>query len=253
MLIRNGARNDKAGYLEVQQEAFPTINSERDARFFDEKVSREEILVVEADTYAGHLCFGTHEFNPPFINSVFIEELAVREPYRGRGFATALLDRLVRHCKERGIRSIHLGTGVGNDRAASYYERLGFEKVGWLEDIDPDSEYDHGQVIYAIMVARWNPKAKTAIGTHEQHESSTGDVDAINGRYRHYKGGIYAVLGVAHHSETLEELVVYRAEYDSEEFGDRALWVRPKTVFLETVEIEGKEVPRFAFVGDAEP
>jgi hypothetical protein len=60
------------------------------------------------------------------------------------------------------------------------------------------------------------------------------------GRYRHYKGNEYTVVGVARHSETLEELVVYRQEY-----GERGLWVRPAAMFAETVEIEGQTVPRF--------
>ena len=64
------------------------------------------------------------------------------------------------------------------------------------------------------------------------------------GRYRHYKGKLYTVIGVARHSETEEELVVYRKEYD-----DRGLWVRPKGMFLESVTIEGKSVPRFAYLG----
>jgi hypothetical protein len=64
------------------------------------------------------------------------------------------------------------------------------------------------------------------------------------GRYRHYKGKEYSVLGVARHSETQEELVVYRQEY-----GDRGLWVRPARMFLETVLLDGKEVPRFDYVG----
>ena len=64
------------------------------------------------------------------------------------------------------------------------------------------------------------------------------------GRYRHYKGKDYIVFGVAHHSETQEELVVYRQDY-----GDNGLWVRPKKMFIETIEIEGKQVTRFQFVG----
>lgn len=60
------------------------------------------------------------------------------------------------------------------------------------------------------------------------------------GRYRHYKGNEYTVLGVARHSETLQELVVYRQEY-----GERGLWVRPAAMFAETVEVNGKTVPRF--------
>jgi hypothetical protein len=69
------------------------------------------------------------------------------------------------------------------------------------------------------------------------------------GLYEHYKGHQYEVLGVARHSETLEEMVIYRALYDSSEFGSDALWVRPKEMFLELVKIEGREMPRFRFVG----
>jgi hypothetical protein len=60
------------------------------------------------------------------------------------------------------------------------------------------------------------------------------------GRYQHYKGNEYTVLGVARHSETLEELVVYRQEY-----GDRGLWVRPAAMFAETVMVDGRLVSRF--------
>ena len=67
------------------------------------------------------------------------------------------------------------------------------------------------------------------------------------GRYRHYKGNEYTVFGVAQHSETQEELVVYRQEY-----GDHDLWVRPKQMVLETVTVDGKAVPRFRFVGGQE-
>ncbi len=72
------------------------------------------------------------------------------------------------------------------------------------------------------------------------------------GRYRHYKGKEYTVIGVARHSETEEELVVYRKEY-----GNHGLWVRPKAMFIEMVEVEGKPVLRFEYIGqevvDANP
>lgn len=64
------------------------------------------------------------------------------------------------------------------------------------------------------------------------------------GRYRHFKGNEYVVMGVARHSETDEELVVYRQDY-----GERGLWVRPLAMFHETVEVDGKRVPRFEFLG----
>jgi hypothetical protein len=66
------------------------------------------------------------------------------------------------------------------------------------------------------------------------------------GIYTHYKGNEYEVLGVARHSETLEELVVYRALYVSAEFGDKAFWVRPKAMFNEDVTLpKGTKVTRF--------
>ena len=67
------------------------------------------------------------------------------------------------------------------------------------------------------------------------------------GIYQHYKGKFYEVLGVAHHSETLEELVVYKALYKSE-FGSKSLWVRPRKMFLEKVKIDKKSILRFKYV-----
>lgn len=60
------------------------------------------------------------------------------------------------------------------------------------------------------------------------------------GEYEHYKGKRYKVIGIARHSETLEELVVYQALY-----GEYGLWVRPLKMFTERVDINGEEVPRF--------
>ena len=65
------------------------------------------------------------------------------------------------------------------------------------------------------------------------------------GRYQHYKGNDYTVIGMARHSETLEEVVVYRAEY-----GERGLWVRPAAMFQETVEVDGVTMPRFRWVAE---
>jgi hypothetical protein len=71
------------------------------------------------------------------------------------------------------------------------------------------------------------------------------------GKYIHSKSGKeYEVVGVAHHSEDLSELVVYRALYESEEFGPNALWVRPKAMFEEQLEINGEMKPRFEFAGE---
>jgi len=64
------------------------------------------------------------------------------------------------------------------------------------------------------------------------------------GKYKHYKGINCEVVGTAKHSETLEELVVYTH--------DGQMWVRPKKMFLEMVEVDGKEIPRFEFIGENE-
>ncbi len=65
------------------------------------------------------------------------------------------------------------------------------------------------------------------------------------GKYRHYKGKEYEVLGVAKHSETLEEMVVYKALY-----GEGGLWARPLKMFLEEVEVEGQKILRFKYIGE---
>ena len=64
-----------------------------------------------------------------------------------------------------------------------------------------------------------------------------------SGKYKHFKGGEYQVIGLARHSETLEEFVVYKDEKGE-------LWVRPLKMFLEEVEVNGQKVPRFKYIGE---
>lgn len=72
-------------------------------------------------------------------------------------------------------------------------------------------------------------------------------VEPRPGRYRHYKGKDYEVIGTATHSETGEALVVYRALY-----GAAGLWVRPLAMFCESVRAGSESVPRFAYVGNVQ-
>jgi hypothetical protein len=65
------------------------------------------------------------------------------------------------------------------------------------------------------------------------------------GKYKHYKGHYYQVIGVAIHSETLDKLVLYQAMYDSPEFGHNVIWVRPLSMFFDTVTFNGKKMKRF--------
>ena len=64
------------------------------------------------------------------------------------------------------------------------------------------------------------------------------------GRYRHYKGNEYELIGIANHSETLEKMVIYRALY-----GEGGLWTRPLSMWNETVERDGKRFERFTYIG----
>lgn len=66
------------------------------------------------------------------------------------------------------------------------------------------------------------------------------------GKYRHYKGKEYRVIGIAKHSETLEDLVVYETLYENDL---SKLWVRPLEMFTGDVEVDGKQIPRFMYIG----
>jgi len=79
------------------------------------------------------------------------------------------------------------------------------------------------------------------VSTSNQGQSSV----VVGGIYEHYKGKRYKVHGLVRHSESLEMLVLYEALYENE-LGK--LWVRPEKMFLETIEFEGKEMPRFRFL-----
>jgi hypothetical protein len=93
-------------------------------------------------------------------------------------------------------------------------------------------------------VTTTSSRSTTCAGRSIPSTSSTNRVEVMTiepGRYRHYKGNDYVVVGVARHSETDEELVVYRPLY-----GEKGLWVRPLAMFMETVEVDGEIQPRFA-------
>ena len=65
----------------------------------------------------------------------------------------------------------------------------------------------------------------------------------VSSIYEHYKGLRYKILGIARHSETLEELIVYQALY-----GEGGVWVRPVAMFIETVSVDGRVIPRFIYI-----
>ncbi|RUR09657.1 DUF1653 domain-containing protein [Legionella sp. km772] len=80
----------------------------------------------------------------------------------------------------------------------------------------------------------------------ELRKNKEAVTDPLLGKYKHYKNGqLYEVIGKAHHSETCEEMIVYRTLYHSEQFGDNQLWVRPLKMFFEKVIHQGLTVCRF--------
>jgi len=87
------------------------------------------------------------------------------------------------------------------------------------------------------------------IFAHVVVEKNTNIVMVINmlklGKYRHYKGKEYEVIGIAKHSETLEYMVIYMALY-----GENGIWVRPLKMFIEEVEMDGNKISRFTFIGE---
>ncbi len=66
--------------------------------------------------------------------------------------------------------------------------------------------------------------------------------------YKHYKGNEYEVIAVGKHSDTLEDYVVYQAQYDSPEFGKKAIWVKSVEEFEKDIEIENKKTKRFTYI-----
>ncbi|NOQ56219.1 MAG: GNAT family N-acetyltransferase [Nanohaloarchaea archaeon] len=160
--IRLGKQSDKKDYILTQKEAFPFFDSIRDKKVFDIKLQRNEIFIAESEgIYTGHLIFSDYRILPPFTGSVFIESIAVKKTFQGKGIGTALIEHLMTYCKKKKIPIIHLGTSDKEDnKAIAFYKRQGFRKVGFLEDINPESEYDCNQLFYAIEVNRWKMPIK---------------------------------------------------------------------------------------------
>ena len=147
MRIQIAKNQDKKEFLITQKEAFPNLNSKKQAIYFDNKIKNKEIFVVYEEGYAGHLCFGKHLLSPPFAKSVFVEEMAIKKKYQGKGFGSLLMKFLFSYCKKNKIGMVYVSTAdYGDNKAIKFYEKLGFNIIGSLKDIDPNSEYEHGQI-----------------------------------------------------------------------------------------------------------
>lgn len=144
----------KKEFLKTQKEAFPNLNFKNQSKYFDLKLKNKEILTIdEKRQYAGHLCFGHHLMNPPFAKSVFIEELAIKKEFQGKGFGKLLVKQLEKYCKSKKIPMIYTATGdYKNNKSIKFYKKLGFKKIGKLKDINPKSEYKYGQIFFGKMI-----------------------------------------------------------------------------------------------------
>ncbi len=127
----------------------------------------------------------------------------------------------------------------GNDNAILNW----WQSSGTITFQGPVVERQEFEVIVDLAIMKFLSQQETDEGVIIEPRKLPPIQPIRAGRYRHYKGKEYEVIGVARHSETLQEMVVYRALY-----GERGLWVRPKGMFCEEVEVEGRKVPRFQLI-----
>lgn len=154
MKIRRATIKDKREFLATQKEAFPNLNPKKQAKYFSLKLKNKELFCLfERKNYVGHLSFGKHLINPPFAKSIFMEELAIKNKFKGEGFGTSLIKFLINYCRKNKINILYTSTGdYPNNKSLLFYEKLGFEKIGSLKEIDPKSEYKHGQIFLGKLI-----------------------------------------------------------------------------------------------------
>ena len=147
----------------------------------------------------------------------YLDSVGVLQEYRGRGIASRLINAQCERAASQGHKVAGLIVDVDKPQAEALYARLGFI---YLDD-------------------------KDFFGHTMKH--MVRELDMTGKYYRHFKGNVYRVLHIARHSETLEEMVVYQAMY-----GERGVWVRPKSMFDEMIERDGKAFRRFEKITNAE-
>ena len=141
----------------------------------------------------------------------YLDSVGVLPEYRGRGIASRIIDAQCERAASLGHKVAGLIVDIDKPQVEALYSRLGFT---YLDD-------------------------KDFFGHTMKH--MVRQLDMTGKYYRHFKGNVYCVLHIAKHSETLEEMVVYQAMY-----GERGVWVRPKSMFEEVIERDGKVFRRFS-------
>lgn len=132
--IRRGVIKDLKNYLKYQLETFPLENLERHKKYFKQKIERNEIFVLELDgKYIGHLTYSKF-ISPPFVNSVYAEELVVGKLFRNKGYGTLLLNRLVKEVKLLKFERVMLDSWNNKrNKAINFYLRYGFKRIGEIK------------------------------------------------------------------------------------------------------------------------
>lgn len=156
----------------------------------------------------------------------------------GRGIATAACRAATRWAFDvMGWHRVQATTVLPHRRSQQVLERCGFRREGLLRALRVVRGQPTDYWLYAALPGEVAP----AVATSDLPPLP----DTPPGRYRHYKGGTYEVIGVARHSETLEPLVVYRPVYDTSGW-----WVRPHAMFFGRVVVDGEERARFERIDD---
>ena len=141
----------------------------------------------------------------------YLDSVGVLPEYRGRGIASRIIEAQCERAATLGHKVAGLIVDIDKPQVEALYSRLGFM---YLND-------------------------KDFFGHTMKH--MVRQLEITGNYYRHFKGNVYRVLHIAKHSENLEEMVVYQAMY-----GERGIWVRPKTMFEEVIERDGKTFRRFS-------
>ena len=160
MKIRHGKISDKKDFIGTQKESFPKIDIKREANFFLEKIKTKEIFVLEEKgKYAGHISFSNYDHDPLFTDSIVIDEFAIQKKFQNRGYGTALMKKVFGWCKKTKVNIVYLSTAdVKGNKAVKYYQKQGFREVGWVKNINPNSECDHNHLIYGVLVKDWKAR-----------------------------------------------------------------------------------------------
>ena len=160
---------------------------------------------------------GFAELKETEAGEFYLDSVGVLPEYRGRGVASRLFEAQCERASALGHKVAGLIVDVDKPKAEALYARLGFV---YLDDKDFFSHRMKHMVRQLNMTGQY---------------------------YRHFKGKMYRVLHIAKHSETLEEMVVYQAMY-----GEHGIWVRPKSMFEEVIEKDGRFFRRFSPVSSDE-